>query len=217
MKRILSAQSAVLFLTGSCAVLTVACSSLQRSNASGYSAIAQQASSHEDRRNLQLDTAAEQLDFEDPSSLTGSERQQVHICAKLDRAETFLEGKREREQYFKNKPYMKNDYERIAFLRVADFETRERWLDAHGINGASTVHNPDVQNLVDRNDIAVGMTEQAVRDSWGPPESVGVAGNSLYGNERWSYSEQIASTDGYRNEKRAIYFESGRVVGWERK
>jgi hypothetical protein len=133
----------------------------------------------------------------------------------LNQAENNLQGKREREQYFKYKPYMKNDRERLEFLGLDSYETRQRWLNAKGVLASMTLHNPQTQALVDANDIAVGMTKQAVRDSWGEPDLVEVSGNPIYGNERWHFSEQSPSTDGYQTKKRVVYFESGRVVGWE--
>ena len=60
------------------------------------------------------------------------------------------------------------------------------------------------------------MSKQAVRESWGEPEAIEVAGNPVFGNERWRFIEQIASSEGYQTEGRMIYFEGGRVVGWER-
>ncbi len=169
------------------------CSTLQRSSASGYESKNERALSPEGSR-----------DHGDEASA-------------LRRAEKALEGRREREQYFKNKPYMRSNRDRLEFLSIESYEGRARWLTAHGVQGAATPHNPDIQALVDINDITVGMTKQAVRDSWGEPELVEVAGNPLYGNERWAYSEQLPTTDGFQTEKRTIFFEAGRVVGWERK
>jgi|GEM_PF-728169 len=197
------------------ALLSSACSSVQRSNASGYGGASLETNSPRERRDQRLNAAADKLGFEDPSNLSDSELRRVHQRAQLDRAEQILEGRRERDQYFSNKPYMKDDRDRLAFLALPDFEAREKWLDSRHIDGSSTPNSPVMQNIVDQNDVAVGMTKQAVRDSWGPPDSVEVAGNPIYGNEKWMYSEQTASTEGYRNEKRAIFFEAGRVVGWE--
>ncbi len=173
--------------------LAQGCSTFQRSSASGYEA--------HGTRGLGPD---HQVEF-------GNESTSLH------HAEGALEGKREREQYFKNKPYMKNDHDRMEFLSINSYEDRARWLAAHGVFGQATPLGSDIQALVDINDITVGMTKQAVKDSWGEPELVEVAGNPLYGNERWAYSEQLPSTDGFQTEKRTIYFEGGRVVGWERK
>ena len=206
---------AVVCLSISIAFLSGACSSVQRSGASGYGGPSLETNLQRERQDQRLNAATGKLGFDDPSSLSDSELRRVHQRAQLDRAEQILEGRREREQYFSNKPYMKDDRDRLVFLALPDFEAREKWLDSRHINGSSTPNPTVMQNIVDQNDVAVGMTKQAVRDSWGPPDSVEVAGNPIYGNEKWMYTEQTASTEGYRNEKRAIFFEAGRVVGWE--
>jgi hypothetical protein len=69
--------------------------------------------------------------------------------------------------------------------------------------------------LIEKNDVSVGMSQKAVTESWGDPDLVEVAGDPIYGNERWRYSRYISSNDGYNKQVRVIYFESGRVVGWE--
>jgi hypothetical protein len=147
--------------------------------------------------------------------LNSHETEVVNTRIALKKAEKALEGKREREQYYKNKPYLRNDRERLEFLGLSSFEARNRWLNARGIHASSVTHSPEFQALVDVNDITLGMTKQAVRDSWGEPDLVEVAGNPLYGNERWHYSEQTSSTEGYRSQQRMVYFDSGRVSGWE--
>jgi hypothetical protein len=37
----------------------------------------------------------------------------------------------------------------------------------------------------------------------------------MYGYERWNYHRFTPGSDGYQKENRVVYFESGRVVGWE--
>jgi hypothetical protein len=133
----------------------------------------------------------------------------------LERAEQDLQGRFEREQYFKNRPYLKSDSERLEFLKLSSVEERERYLEKKGIDGSGSNNPPEIQSLIDINDITLGMTKQAVRDSWGEPELVEVAGNPLYGNERWHYDEQVSSAEGFRTEKRMVYFEAGKVVGWQ--
>lgn len=187
--RFLKASQSVIFALG-LMLLSSGCASLQRSSASGY------------------DSPGARDLGRDSSDLVGD-------TPYLTRVEQALEGRREREQYFKNKPYMRSNEERLAFLRLSSFEERTAWLAANGISGPTTPPSSEIQALVDINDVTVGMTKQAVRDSWGEPELVEVAGNPLYGNERWAYSEQIPSTDGFKTERRTIYFESGRVAGWQ--
>ncbi len=139
----------------------------------------------------------------------------VSLRLALKRAEQELVARKEREQYFVNKPYMRNDRERLEFLSLPTYEDRERWLQERGIGPDSDNFPPYVKALIEVNDIAIGFTKKAVRASWGEPELIEVAGNPIYGNERWHYSDYSSSPDGYRSLKRIVYFESGVVVGWE--
>jgi len=65
------------------------------------------------------------------------------------------------------------------------------------------------------NNIRVGMARRNVKMKLGSPTEVEVAGNPVYGNERWTYETSVPTLDGYYTEKKVIYFESGTVVGWE--
>ena len=193
-------------------VLASGCTSLSRSNRSGYEYRggddARARTVEDDRRSFERESAQEELG-------AASSEKSVAIRQVLKRAEKDLEGKSEREQYYKAKPYLSNDLERLQFLRLDSTASRDRFLNSKGINGDQVSHPPAMQSLVEQNDIAAGMTRKAVKESWGPPDDVEVAGNPIYGNERWKYSEQVTSSEGYMTEKRTVFFESGRVVGWE--
>ncbi len=220
MKRIsqLDSQNKVLtfwFALALAATLAVGCTSLTRSTQSGYANRDQEPNLGRDRRATEKLATMRELGFADESDLSRRDEAMIYARTKLTKAERALEGKREREQYFRNKPFMRSDRERLEFLSLENYDERQRWLNAKGIHGSTTPHAPEIQALVDINDITVGMTKNAVRDSWGEPELVEVAGNPIYGNERWHYSEQTSSTEGYRTQQRLVYFESGRVVGWE--
>jgi hypothetical protein len=194
------------------------CAGMQRSTASGYAHRDSDPNMNAlDRRTEQRDRSAREMGFKSSDDLTDNQAEAVDRRITLSKAERALEGKREREQYFKNKPYMKNDRERLDFLNQDSFEARARWLNSKNIGGPTTAHPSEIQALVDINDITLGMTKQAVRDSWGEPELVEVAGNPMYGNERWHYTEQTSSTEGYHTQHRMVYFDAGRVSGWESK
>lgn len=194
---------------------TTACSSLQRSYSSGYGSTASTYDVQRDRRYSEYEEAVAELGLTRVEELNEYQERAIQLRMALKRAERNLTQKSEREQYFINKPSLKNDYERLEFLKLPSLETRERWLAAKGLSNKQTQYSPAIQSLVDANDITLGMTKQAVRDAWGEPDIVEVAGNPIYGNERWQYSEQVSSTEGYQTEHREIYFESGRVVGWK--
>lgn len=131
--------------------------------------------------------------------------------------ESELIGRREREQYYKARPYMVTNAEKVEFLRLKTYADRDEWLERKGYIGTVIKYPTDVQGLIDRNDVAIGMTKSAVRESWGEPDYTEVAGNPIYGNENWYYKEQISSGEGYRTVNRTIYFDEGLVVGWESK
>lgn len=203
---ILRSVLAVVCLTG--------CIELARSEKSGYMGQStEQPNFGRDRKTEEREAKISEMGLN--HELSNNDTESVNLRIAVGKAEKALEGKREREQYFKNKPYMRNDRDRLEFLRLDSFEARNRWLNSKGILASMTQHSQAVQSLIDINDVALGMTKQAVRDSWGEPDLVEVAGNPIYGNERWHYSEQTSSTEGYRSQHRLVYFEAGRVVGWE--
>jgi outer membrane protein assembly factor BamE (lipoprotein component of BamABCDE complex) len=193
------------------------CAGIQRSSSSGYNSYDSASDAPNlgrDRREAEKADAQSELGLSN-KQLTDQDTDAVQLRAQVLRAEHDLQGKQEREQYFKNKAYMKNDRDRLAFLNLPSFEARQRWLNGKGIQAGAMQNAPEIQALVDNNDITVGMTKQAVRDSWGEPDLIEVAGNPIYGNERWHFSGQTSSTEGYQTQNRIVYFESGRVVGWE--
>lgn len=187
------------------------CAMFDRSVSSGYAyreSETKQATVQSDRK--QYEREAAQGELGGLSSENALAYRQL-----LKRQEKTLEGKSEREQYYKAKPYLKNDAERLQFLRLQSTGARDQFLHSKGINGDQISHPPEMQSLIEQNDIGAGMTRQAVKEAWGAPDEVEVAGNPIYGNERWKYQEQVTSREGYMTERRTVYFESGRVVGWE--
>ncbi len=193
------------------------CVNLRRSNQSGYAHTnnVYDPALGRDRRARERQETLQELGVSPSRELSDAEDAALESRIALKKAEKALEGRREREQYFKNKPHMRSDRERLEFLRLDTYDARQRWLNSKGVLASVTQHTPPVQAMIDVNDIALGFTKQAVRDSWGEPDLVEVAGNPIYGNERWHYSEQTSSTEGYRSQHRLVYFESGRVTGWE--
>jgi hypothetical protein len=63
-----------------------------------------------------------------------------------------------------------------------------------------------------RRDIFLGMEMRDVRDIWGIPLDIESAGDPRSGNQRWVYP---GSLEWVSYGKRLVYFEAGRVVGWE--
>lgn len=160
------------------------------------------------------DDAKEELGY-GSRPLSDAEASAVENRVRLKRLETNLSTKREKKQYYNLRSALKNDRERIYFLNLPTYEVRERWAQNRGLGGEET-YSDEVAKVIEANDIALGMSQRAVTQSWGDPDAVEVAGNPLYGYERWKYNRYISGNDGYSKEMRVVYFEGGHVVGWER-
>ncbi len=65
-----------------------------------------------------------------------------------------------------------------------------------------------------RQDVVTGMSPDEVRALWGEPREIEHAGLPGSGNERWTYFEGLSSRWSLST-ARVIYFEGGRVAGWE--
>ncbi len=79
---------------------------------------------------------------------------------------------------------------------------------------ASPSPRREFASLIQEKDIAIGMDRESVRESWGDPREIQVAGNPSRQNERWTYVEFLPSPDGYQAKYRTLYFERGELVGW---
>jgi hypothetical protein len=95
------------------------------------------------------------------------------------------------------------------------FEARQEWLQEKEFSSRSNKAQASMQSVVESNDIALGMPQPLVMKSWGEPESVEVSGNPKLKNERWRYVRYVSTQDGFKPEKKIVYFEGGKVVGWE--
>ena len=66
----------------------------------------------------------------------------------------------------------------------------------------------------EQSDVYLGMTMRDVKSAWGTPRRVMVAGRGNDGNQKWVYpSGESSYLTG--ESARVLYFENGRVVGWE--
>lgn len=193
-----------------------ACAQFQRSSASGY----KEDITYNDQR-LQrnaYDRTTRQTAYElgkDPSSLSSQDLDEIRQRQKVRELERVLSSKKEREQYSKVLPWLKNDEEKLEFLSIPSIEGRQQWVNKRNIWGRTQAPEAEMKDLIETQDVAVGMPQDYVRRSWGEPLSVEVSGNPIYKNERWKYQRQISTSQGFRKETRYVYFEGGRVVGWE--
>ena len=65
------------------------------------------------------------------------------------------------------------------------------------------------------NDIQLGMPKSRVERTLGYPQEIQVAGNPKYENEKWVYVRRVPTLHGEFTEEKVMYFEGGRLVGWE--
>jgi len=119
-----------------------------------------------------------------------------------------LEGKLSENSldfYEKYKPRLSTTSERIYFLKLSHSDRRD-YLASRGFLKEES--QPREQAYSHRqSQVITGMSKSAVMSSFGQPTRVEVAGNPSFENERWLYSVNDAT--------KYIYFESGRVQGWE--
>lgn len=181
--------------------INLACSNLQRSQESGYG-------------------SAKKTSFRRSSTTLNTDNQEVEpekISSKmqLKKLENALSVRKEIEQYSKALPWFYSDAERIEFLNLPNFDARSKWLNQQNFSGRAAAVISDMKDLIEAKDIALGMPMNLVKESWGNPDSIEVSGNPQFKNERWHYNRYVSSQDGYKAEKKSVYFEGGRVVGWE--
>ncbi len=116
-----------LFLAVLVAGGSVGCAQLQRSSGSGYKENIQYA---EDRpRSSGYDRQTRQTAYElgkDPGSLTPNDLEEIRTRQKVREMERTLGSKKEREQYSKVLPWLKNDEEKLNFLAIPSLEGRQQ-------------------------------------------------------------------------------------------
>lgn len=197
-----------------------ACSLFERSESSGYNSYGESGPTtiqdfYQSKRANNWTEAKDELGIIESQELSDAQAQAIQNRVKLNQLEKNLDNDADRKHYYSLKPYFKSDLERIYFLRLPNRESRERWAQSKGVTTDEKVFDPTTNYLIESGDIGKSMSKNAVRQSWGDPDFIDVAGDPMYGNERWRYNKLVSTEDGYKSETRIIYFESGRVIGWE--
>lgn len=164
--------------------------------------------------NLEMQKYAYELGFDPKKEIANEQKQQILERKKLRELERSLDSQKERLQYSKILPWLASDTEKIEVLSIPSIEGRQVWINKNKIwSRAKDLKQFD--EIVESQDIALGMPQDYVRKSWGEPSQIETSGNSIYKNERWQYLKQVSTPQGYKQESRLVYFEGGRVVGWE--
>jgi len=134
---------------------------------------------------------------------------------KIRDLEKGLVTKQDKSLYSKLLPWFQTDEEKLSFLRNSDYEEKQKWVIRTKILNRPTDLAGRYKRLIDNQDIAIGMPNEIVKKSWGDPINVESSGNALFKNEKWRYARTVSTSEGFKQEKRVVYFEGGRVVGWE--
>ncbi|MFZ3228684.1 MAG: hypothetical protein WA160_00640 [Pseudobdellovibrio sp.] len=164
--------------------------------------------------NIDLQKYAYELGIDPKNALTDEEHIMVERRRKVRILERSLDSQKERLNYSKVLPWLENDEEKINYLSIPSIEGRLAWVNKNKI-WLRNKNVKDYQAAVESQDIALGMPADFVKKSWGEPDSIENSGNPIYKNERWKYIKQVSTSNGYHQEKRYVYIEGGRVVGWE--
>jgi len=196
-----------------------ACAQFNRSVESGYASrtpkVVSVYSAAETPRSESDDSkTAYELGF-NPANMSAEEMQQVQERKQLQNLEKGMRSKQEKEQYSKVLPWLKDDKEKTDLLNIPSIEGRQAWINRNNIWSRAKVPATRMKELIDSQDISVGMPMEYVRRAWGDPLAVETSGNPLYKNERWKYLRNVPGSDGFHQQKRFVYFEGGRVVGWD--
>lgn len=197
---------------------------MYRSTGSGYSrdkalsSPSQGTGGHINSRNYlgqEQEKVAYELGLSPGEGLSGEDQQRVQNRLRLRDLERQLGSYKEREQYSRVLPWLQSDSERIEMLSIPTLEGRQAWINKKNIWGRAKSPDFATKEMIETQDISIGMPQEYVKKSWGDPMAVEVSGNPIYKNERWKYVRQVPSSEGFRREVRYVYFEGGRVVGWE--
>jgi len=155
-----------------------------------------------------------ELGYDIRQDLTLDQKSKIEKRKKRRELEKKIHSAKERQQYSKIIPWLKADDEIVEFLSIRSLEGRQAWINRNKI-WARAHENEAYTPMMEAQDIAIGMPISFVKKSWGEPDSIESSGNPIYKNERWIYNKQVSGPQGYHQEKRYVYFEGGRVVGWE--
>ena len=205
-----------LLLVG-CLLGLSACAMFERDARTGYGdneTTSQLEDLYLERRLMKVSDAKEELGISG-KVLNEDQKQAIDDRIRLKQLESKISSKQEKKQYFSVRSALRNDRERIAFLSIPSVEARDRYAANRGLIDQEDV-SPEIAGAIEANDITLGMSQKSVMESWGDPDAIEVAGSQIYGYERWRYNRYVSGNDGYQKENRVVYFEGGRVVGWER-
>lgn len=111
------------------------------------------------------------------------------------------------KQYERYKNRLVTTSEKIYFLKLSPHDRKEYLISRGFMDMSRSPASVAVSRYTSTSGLSAGMSKDDVMGSWGKPTRVEIAGNPSFQNERWLYNADGAS--------KYIYFESGKVEGWE--
>ena len=81
-------------------------------------------------------------------------------------------------------------------------------------DAAAWPDDAEIEKAWRRGELTLGMEQSDVLSIWGQPRDVEIAGDPQAGNQRWIYFSGL-SEQWKISARRVVYFEAGRVAGWE--
>lgn len=157
----------------------------------------------------------QQMEFTSRNDEINLSSEPMHYRSKIRDLEKGLITQQDKSLYSKLLPWFTSDEEKLSFLRNSDYEDKQKWVMKTRILSRPSLMTAKYKKLINNQDIAIGMPNDIVKKSWGDPLNVETSGNALFKNEKWRYVRTVSTPDGFKQEKRVVYFEGGRVVGWE--
>ena len=94
-----------------------------------------------------------------------------------------------------------------------EFSQDQSQLEDHQAFQAQEVSD-EIERGLELGEIVLGMKMNDVISIWGQPREIESAGDPRSGNQKWVYLDSISSRWKLGN-SRIVYFESGRVTGWD--
>jgi hypothetical protein len=200
-------------------ILLSGCTTLNRSPGSGYASSNSALSNlnQNNQINLQIQQWMNEMGMTSTALQDPLLREKFQSLIQVKTLEINLKDDREKRQYYNIMPWLKNDDEKYEFLSKPGYAARQTWLHEKKIGTRTTQIDEDWLDIIEAKDIGLGMPQDFVRKSWGQPDNIEISGNPIYRNERWQYKRFISSAEGYKMQNRIVYFEGGKVAGWEQK
>ncbi len=133
----------------------------------------------------------------------------------LKNLENGIIGNQELLQYSKALPYFSSKKEQVEFLSLKSFKKRQLWLNSVQFWTRPQEQERRFSETVKAQDIAIGMNQDLLAKSWGEPGEVFISGLKEFKNARWIYKKQLSTSEGFKQQKRVVYIEAGKVTGWD--